>query len=205
MAEARIAAIIYSNHKLHNGGYMSKGKRVAVLAIAILFLVTTVGFSVAVFLEMRQQNDSVTTQSNETTQEPTEQEEQEAMLQGTTLENYEPISEVNELQVIDLKEGEGEVVQEGATVTAHYTGAYANTGEIFQSSKDIGEPISFGLSQVIQGWQEGVPGMKVGGIRRVIIPADKAYGPAPEGYVNGSTDQPLGPLVFDIELFSVEQ
>lgn len=127
------------------------------------------------------------------------------MLEGTKLENYEPLSAVDDLQTVDLVEGDGEVVKEGATVTAHYTGAYANDGVIFQSSKDMGQPIPFGLDQVISGWTEGVPGMKVGGTRRLIIPAVKAYGAAPEGYVNGSTDRPLGPLVFDIELVSVEQ
>lgn len=185
---------------------MSKTKRVAILLVAILFLVTSVALSVMVFVELGQQDEtSEESAIPQEVQEQLEQQQGENMLQGTNLENYDPVTGVTELQVIDLKEGDGEVVQEGATVTAHYTGAYANTGEIFQSSKDGGQPIPFGLDQVIPGWTEGVPGMKVGGTRRLIIPAEKAYGVAPEGYVNGSTDRPLGPLVFDIELVSVEQ
>lgn len=127
------------------------------------------------------------------------------MLQGTQLADFTPITEpVTELQKIDLVVGDGEEAQAGATVTAHYTGAYATTGEIFQSSHDSGQPIPFGLDQVIPGWTEGVPGMKVGGKRRLIIPGNLAYGEAPEGYVPGSTDSPMGPLVFDIELVAVQ-
>jgi len=177
-----------------------------IFLVALLFLVTSVALSVMVFIDIGQdsQDDVAQTTSTEESLQ-NELNEREDMLQGTNLQGYEPVNAVNELQTIDLVEGEGDVVSEGATVTAHYTGAYANSGEIFQSSKDIGEPIPFGLDQVIAGWTEGVPGMKVGGTRRLIIPAEKAYGVAPDGYVNGSTDSPLGPLVFDIELVAVEQ
>src|SRR5690606_16436747 len=90
------------------------------------------------------------------------------MLQGTKLANFTPTDEpVTELEVIDLVEGDGEEVQAGATVTAHYTGAYVVNGEIFQSSTDSGQPIPFSLNGVIAGWTEGVPGMKVGGTRRL--------------------------------------
>lgn len=127
------------------------------------------------------------------------------MLQGTKLAGFEPIAgPVNQLQAVDLEEGTGEEVKEGATVTAHYTGAYVSNGEIFQSSHDSGQPIPFGLDQVIPGWTQGVPGMKVGGKRRLIIPGNMAYGEAPEGYVPGSTERPMGPLVFDIEITAVE-
>ena len=127
------------------------------------------------------------------------------MLQGTQLANFTPSQDpVIELQKTDLIEGTGDEIQPGATVTAHYTGAYVVNGEIFQSSHDFGQPIPFGLNGVIAGWTEGVPGMKVGGTRRLVIPAEKAYGTAPEGYIPGSTSHPLGPLVFDIEIVGVE-
>ena len=116
------------------------------------------------------------------------------------LEGYTPQETVDELEIIDLEEGDGEVVQEGATVTAHYTGALAKNGTIFQSSRDLGEPIEFPLSGVIEGWTEGVPGMKVGGTRRLIIPAEKAYGETGSPPSIG----PNEPLVFDIELTAVQ-
>lgn len=121
-------------------------------------------------------------------------------LEGTSLQNFNPLAAVPELQIIDVQEGTGDVVQPGATITAHYTGALAKDGTIFQSSHDFGDPVTFGLNQVIPGWTEGVPGMKVGGIRRLVIPAAKAYGsqsPAPNIPANSD-------LVFDIELVAIK-
>jgi len=124
---------------------------------------------------------------------------QDIPLEGTKLANFTPVDAVPELQIIDVSEGTGEAVPEGATITAHYTGALAKDGTIFQSSKDFGGPITFGLNQVIAGWTEGVPGMKVGGTRRLVIPAAQAYGaqsPAPNIPANSN-------LVFDIELAAI--
>ncbi|MCA9327835.1 FKBP-type peptidyl-prolyl cis-trans isomerase [Candidatus Saccharibacteria bacterium] len=107
---------------------------------------------------------------------------------------------VTELQISDVFEGTGDVVPEGATITAHYTGALVKNGIIFQSSHDFGDAITFPLSQVIAGWTQGVPGMKVGGMRRLIIPAEMAYGsssPAPN-------IPPNSDLVFDIELVAIK-
>ncbi len=127
------------------------------------------------------------------------------MLEGTQLEGFTPSTDpVTELQVIDLVEGTGDEAQPGATVVAHYTGAYVVNGVIFQSSHDFGQPIPFGLNQVIKGWTDGVPGMKIGGKRRLVIPGSLAYGEAPAGYEPGSTSHPLGPLVFDIELTGIQ-
>lgn len=119
--------------------------------------------------------------------------------EGTKLIDFEPISKVDELQIIDLEEGTGAIVEPGATVTVYYTGALCKNGIIFQSSHDFGKPISFGLDQVIKGWGEGLPGMKVGGMRRLIIPSEKAYGSARAA----SNIPPNSDLVFDIELLQV--
>lgn len=117
------------------------------------------------------------------------------------LDNFTLVENITELQKIDIKEGEGAEVQPGSTITAHYTGAVAATGIIFQSSKDFGNPITFGLGQVIKGWTEGVPGMKIGGVRRLLIPADMAYGSTPPP---GSGIPANAALVFDIELVAIE-
>ncbi|MGB4967676.1 MAG: FKBP-type peptidyl-prolyl cis-trans isomerase [Candidatus Saccharimonadales bacterium] len=117
------------------------------------------------------------------------------------LEDFTPIDSVPELVVTDRVEGTGDMVQPGATVTCHYTGAIAKTGAVFQSSRDFGRPISFPLSGVIAGWTEGVPGMKVGGTRRLLIPAAKAYGHTPP---YGSGIPADADLVFDIELVSID-
>jgi len=123
-----------------------------------------------------------------------------ARLEGTKLADFEPIDKVTELQVIDTVVGTGDEVPEGATITAHYTGALCKDGTIFQSSHDFGEAISFGLDQVIKGWTVGVPGMKVGGTRRLIIPSEMAY-----GSVRAAANiPPNSDLVFDIELVAIK-
>lgn len=177
----------------------SRQQRAFALIIAVLFLATSVATGAMVIWQMQQDDNqaSVLQDLNEGSQE--------GMLKGTTLDNFEPVSDVTELQIIDLEEGDGEVVAEGANVTAHYTGAFATNGLIFESSKDSGQPVDFSLGGVIAGWQEGVPGMKVGGKRRLIIPGSMAYGEAPEGYTPNLNSQPMGPLVFDIELVELEQ
>jgi peptidylprolyl isomerase len=118
-----------------------------------------------------------------------------------TLQDFTPVDNVPELVKEDRVEGTGDVVEAGATVTCHYTGAVAKTGEVFQSSHDFGKAISFPLSGVIAGWTEGVPGMKVGGTRRLLIPAEMAYGSTPP---YGSGIPANADLVFDIELVAIE-
>ena len=117
------------------------------------------------------------------------------------LDDFNPVETIAELQVIDRVEGTGAEVVASDTVTCHYTGALAKTGAVFQSSRDFGKPISFPLNGVIPGWTEGVPGMKVGGTRRLLIPAAKAYGSRPP---YGSGIPADADLVFDIELVAIE-
>jgi peptidylprolyl isomerase len=76
----------------------------------------------------------------------------------------------------DLKEGTGAVVGATDTVTANYIGVSCSTGKMFDASYTRGQPASFPLNQVIKGWTDGLPGMKVGGQRLLGIPADQAYG-----------------------------
>ena len=121
-------------------------------------------------------------------------------LEGTKLANFTPLPKVAELQIIDTVVGTGDEVPVGATITAHYTGALVADGMIFQSSHDFGDPITFPLSGVIAGWTQGVPGMKVGGVRRLIIPSEMAY-----GSVRAAANiPPNSDLVFDIELVNIE-
>lgn len=119
-----------------------------------------------------------------------------------TMANFKPVASTATLTKTDLVVGTGAEVKAGATVSVHYTGAIAATGEIFQSSKDFGtEPITFPLGGVIKGWTDGIPGMKVGGTRRLVIPAVQAYGatPPPGSGIPANAD-----LVFDVELVAVK-
>ncbi|HCH35015.1 MAG: peptidyl-prolyl cis-trans isomerase [Candidatus Saccharibacteria bacterium GW2011_GWC2_48_9] len=120
-------------------------------------------------------------------------------LEGTILANFTPLGNVSKLEILDVVEGAGDEVPVGATITAHYTGALCKDGTIFQSSHDFGDPVTFGLNQVIKGWTDGVPGMRVGGTRRLIIPSDQAYGSARAA----ANIPPNSDLVFDIELVAI--
>ncbi len=100
-----------------------------------------------------------------------------------------------ELTITDLVVGEGAEAVPGATVDVHYVGVEYDTGEEFDSSWNRGESISFPLRGLIQGWQDGIPGMRVGGRRQLIIPPEQAYGPAGAGHrLSGKT------LIFVIDL-----
>jgi len=105
------------------------------------------------------------------------------------------------LETWDVKEGTGEAVKPGGRVKVHYTGWLTDDkGTIFDSSVKRNEPIEFGLDMVIKGWQEGIPGMKVGGVRRLKIPADLAYGKRGAG----SVIPPDATLVFEVELLEIK-
>lgn len=180
---------------------MSKTQRVFALATAILFLATSVVFSIAVIFLARDEQDPAPSPAAQITNNNNQDNQGETgMLQGTKLQNFKPVADVATLQKIDLQDGSGEVVPKGATVVAHYTGAFAKDGTIFQSSHDFGQPVPFSLSGVIAGWTDGVPGMRVGGKRRLLIPYQQAYGDT--GTEDGSIP-PKTDLVFDIEVIEI--
>lgn len=101
----------------------------------------------------------------------------------------------------DLEVGSGTEALSGADVTVHYTG-WLTDGTKFDSSVDRGTPFVFplGVGRVIAGWDEGVSGMRVGGKRKLVIPADLAYGNSG----SGSVIPPGATLVFDLELLDVQ-
>jgi FKBP-type peptidyl-prolyl cis-trans isomerase len=106
------------------------------------------------------------------------------------------------LEYIDEQEGKGEPVKPGATVKLHYTGWLTDEkATIFDSSVKRDEPVEFPLRRLIKGWQEGVPGMKPGGVRVLRIPPDLAYGP---GGTPDGTIPPNATLVFRIEVLGAK-
>ncbi len=104
----------------------------------------------------------------------------------------------DELVITDVTVGEGAEAAPGSTVQVHYLGVEFDSGEEFDSSWSRGESINFPLGNLIKGWQEGIPGMKVGGRRQLICPPSLAYGPAGGGHrLSGKT------LIFVIDLLGV--
>ena len=104
------------------------------------------------------------------------------------------------LQSLDLSQGKGDPVQPGDSITVNYCGVGLVSRQVFDSSWARGEPISFGLDGLIQGWIDGLPGMRVGGERLLVIPGDLAYGPNPPTPAIGPNET----LVFVIQLLAIE-
>jgi peptidylprolyl isomerase len=107
--------------------------------------------------------------------------------------------EPTELVIRDIEVGPGAEAQPGSTVDVHYLGVDFESGEEFDSSWSRNQSIDFPLNNLIKGWQEGIPGMKVGGRRELICPPALAYGPAGGGHrLSGRT------LIFVIDLLGVK-
>jgi peptidylprolyl isomerase len=104
------------------------------------------------------------------------------------------------LEITDIWEGDGKVAGPGDTVDVHYVGVAFSSGEEFDASWNRGEPLRFrlGVGQVIQGWDEGVQGMKVGGRRKLVIPPDLGYGSRGAG----NSIKPGETLIFVCDLVS---
>ena len=113
------------------------------------------------------------------------------------IEFYEGDAPV-ELVSIDIELGSGEEAKAGDKVDVHYLGVDFESGEEFDSSWSRGQSVDFPLRSLIAGWQEGIPGMKIGGRRQIIVPPALAYGVAGSGHqLSGRT------LIFVIDLLGV--
>ncbi len=178
----------------------SSGQRVATFLLALMFLLTSIGAAGYVIWQLNHDSEGGLVQDDKPT--PATDKPQTASLEGQQLGDFTGPVSVPTLKFEDSVEGTGDVVQPGDAVTIHYTGALATTGVIFDSSVDgEGTPATFSLNSLIPGWQQGIPGMKVGGKRRLFIPSALGYGEAGAG----ENIPPNSDLVFDIELFATER
>lgn len=109
--------------------------------------------------------------------------------------------DITELKIEDTVVGTGQEVKAGDTILVHYTGSLID-GTVFDSSKRRGEPISFGIGigQVIQGWDQGIVGMKEGGTRVLSIPPELGYGARGAG----ASIPPNSSLIFEVELIEIQ-
>jgi peptidylprolyl isomerase len=173
---------------------IKKRDRIFAAVMAGVFLLTSSAVAITVIYTMIEDN-----KKNSKAKEA-QVEQQQNQLQGKPLAGFTPVQDIPELKVEDTSPGNGDTVKPGDTVTVDYTGAVAATGTVFQSSKDTGQPVSFPLNQVIAGWSQGIPGMKEGGTRRLLIPSNLAYGPNPPA---GSNIPANADLVFDVTMHKV--
>lgn len=114
--------------------------------------------------------------------------------------DFSKYKETKELIIEDTKVGDGQQIKDGDMAVVHYTG-YLTNGSKFDSSVDRGAPFAFklGAGEVIAGWDKGVLGMKMGGIRRLVIPPDMGYGSRDLGEIPANSI-----LIFDVELLKIE-
>ena len=178
----------------------SKSSNIGVGIAVVLFLVLLVGG--AIYFAGRSVSPPTTQDTTAQTQEPAQQPDPEAPVTEESPINQDIMGEeVTELQIEDITVGTGDEAVAGKKVTVHYTGTLTD-GTKFDSSKDRDVPFSFNLGkgEVIQGWDQGVAGMKVGGVRILTIPPDLGYGAAGAGGVI----PPNATLIFEVELVGVE-
>ncbi|MFN6565852.1 FKBP-type peptidyl-prolyl cis-trans isomerase [Dendronalium sp. ChiSLP03b] len=169
-------------------------------------ILLSVGFMLAcvvvlVLAQVGSKQDAIAANLTQTTPAPTSVTENNILIASKPMSDDNVVTNPSGLQYKDLKEGTGVTPQRGQTVTVHYTGTLED-GTKFDSSRDRGQPFKFkiGVGQVIQGWDEGVGSMKVGGRRQLIIPSELGYGSRGAGGVI----PPNATLIFDVELLEVK-
>ncbi len=130
--------------------------------------------------------------------------DQAQILQTETTQTTMPANDVTQLQVTDEVVGTGATAVAGNSVTVNYVGSFTN-GTVFDASASHPETANgftfvLGAGQVIKGWDDGVAGMKVGGKRKLVVPASLGYGPNDYGPIPGNST-----LVFEVELLKVQK
>jgi peptidylprolyl isomerase len=178
-------------------------RRTGWLLLTILFIVTGLGVGVVAFWQATHQPKNNTSQ---TTPPPantcvggTENNVEKLPLP----EAYKPTGAVTQLQATDLQEGSGPAAKTGDCLIMKYYGTLASSGQMFDENYDKPEGFRFklGQGQVIQGWDQGLVGIKAGGTRRLVIPAAMAYGSqSPSAAIPANSD-----LVFVVKLEKIKQ
>ncbi len=175
----------------------SNPQRVMIWVIIVIFFLTSFATTAFVVLDLVQNKDKKNTTSQQQTADIQKQLQDQLKQQQT-----KPDAKGAKVESTDNVAGTGAEAVAGKKVKVHYTGTLKSDGSKFDSSVDRGEPFEFNLGggQVIKGWDEGVVGMKVGGKRKLVIPAALAYGEqSPSPKIPANSD-----LVFEIELLGVE-
>jgi FKBP-type peptidyl-prolyl cis-trans isomerase len=195
----------------------STGQRVVAFFLAGLFLMSTLGATAYVIWQINHDEGGIVNETADqkaaaealAKQQSQDQTKANTCGQGTfdavqprtTPTIVKNSGAITELKTVDVKIGSGEEVQAGDCVAALYYGTLASDGKFFDGNYSTGKPIEFSLGGVIAGWSEGIPGMKVGGVRRLLIPSAKGYG----AQGSGQTIPPNSDLIFEVEIISTKR
>lgn len=200
------------------GGYnymaTNSGQRVAAFLLAALFLFSTIGATAYVVWEINRDDVLVTETPEEKAASEAASAQQDATASNTcgsaevaavapkAVPSVTKVDgSVTELKKVDISVGDGEEVQPGDCVTVLYYGTLAKDGTKFDGNYESGQPIELSLSGVISGWTDGIPGMKVGGVRRLEIPFAQGYGEAG----SGETIPPSSDLIFEVQVLGTKR
>lgn len=169
-------------------------QRILIITVVLAFAVSTFSVTALVIWDLaRNKTDTAATEDQNT---------EDIQKQLEELQKQQEAQKGAKVEKTDIQVGNGAEAVAGKKVTVHYTGTLKSDGSKFDSSVDRGEPFTFtlGAGEVIKGWDQGVAGMKVGGQRKLVIPAVLAYGEAsPSEAIPPNSD-----LVFEVELLKVE-
>ena len=188
---------------------VSPRQRAFALTIALIFLITTVATSVLVVMAIVNENKQASTTTDISTNTATTQPDDSCTIGSETdqetlpvPEIYKPAADVTALEKTDLQPGTGDEIKAGDCIIAKYYGTLASNGEKFDENftEPTGLLFRVGTGTVIPGWDEGIVGMKVGGVRRLVIPSDMAYGSSGSGTIPADAD-----LVFVVKVTGIKQ
>jgi FKBP-type peptidyl-prolyl cis-trans isomerase len=174
------------------------------MTFAILFFATASAFAIFVIVDAVQSHknatsDNASQEANDASLANCQDNNAEAKL--PVPEVYKTTGAVQSLQVTDLTAGTGAAAKTGDCLVMKYYGTIAGTGKMFdQNYTDAtGFAFTLGRGQVIEGWDKGLVGMKVGGVRRLVVPAAQAYGSSARGDIPANSD-----LVFEVKLLKIQ-
>lgn len=175
--------------------------RIGIIVGAVTFLLTSIATSVFVIIDAMSDKDDNTTTSLDSTAANCSSMNSPTVAALDVPEAFKPEGDVAELQTTTLSDGEGEAAAAGDCLIMKYYGTLAADGTMFDENytKDTGFEFELGTGAVIPGWDQGLVGMKAGEVRRLVIPANLAYGETGQGSIPANAD-----LVFVVKLESIK-